>query len=81
MRVDSTVETSADVRAGDLLVVARSRTAKAHSLVVGVLYGSFTVVRVKQRQDTLIPDIAVSDSTNDLSWEIWGVVTSIIRRP
>ncbi|PSN19591.1 DNA repair protein [filamentous cyanobacterium CCP5] len=78
MGVDGEVETSEDVQLGDLLVVDRSRLAKDGALVVAAIAGIFHVVRVNTRQGRLLP--ADWDLQTDTQFEIWGIVTSIIRR-
>lgn len=78
MRVDGEVETNGNVQLGDLLVVDRSRIAKDGALVVAAIAGAFHVFRGHQHQGRLLP--ANWDPQSDTQFEIWGIVTSIIRR-
>jgi DNA polymerase V len=78
MRVDGDVDTSEDGQVGDLLVIDRSLGARDGSLVVAAIAGELVVVRVQPQRGNLVPP--GWDSTTELQFEIWGVVTSIIRK-
>lgn len=79
MRVEGDLEVGQDVQTGDLLVVDRSRELQDNALVVAVIGGELVVLRVEQHQGQLIPAITDWSSDSDRPFEVWGVVTSIIR--
>ncbi len=70
---------------GDILVVDRALEAAHNSIIVAYLDGKFTVKRLQKQGDSifLVPDnpaytpIIVSD---DVDFEVWGVVTHCIHR-
>ncbi|NEQ46100.1 MAG: DNA repair protein [Leptolyngbya sp. SIOISBB] len=79
MRVGGDMVSEGEVQAGDLLIVDRSRTAQNQSLVVGIFDGQLVVSRVLKAENSLLPGLQdVSVITNP--WEIWGVVTHIVRQ-
>jgi DNA polymerase V len=80
MAVDGEIQTDGDVQAGDLLVVDRSQAAQDGSLVVAAIEGELTVLRAQKQQNHLIPAVGKWHNHPDLVLEIWGVVTTIIRK-
>jgi DNA polymerase V len=78
MRVDGDVHTNGDVQPGDLLIVDRSLAVTDHALVVAAIAGELTVLRVCHQDGQLHPE--QSPLAPDMTLEIWGVVTTIIRR-
>jgi DNA polymerase V len=78
MRVEGTLETNGDVQPGDLLVVDRSLDARDNALVVAALNGELAVLRVQQVNHQIRP---YPDHWQDeeIQFEVWGVVTTIIR--
>lgn len=65
MRMSGDVLRAEGIFAGDLLVVDRSLTPKQNQLVVAVIAGELTVMRLKQKKN---------------EFEYWGVVTHVIRK-
>jgi DNA polymerase V len=80
MKVEGDTQTDGEVQIGDLLVVDRSSEARNGSLVVAAIAGELNVLRVQSHQGSLVPAIGEWHSQSDLSIEVWGVVTTIIRR-
>ena len=80
MRVEGDVQTDGDVQPGDLLVVDRAQTARHGSLVVAAISGGLHVLRVQTHRGKLVPAGGDGDSPADLPIEIWGVVTTLIRK-
>jgi DNA polymerase V len=75
LRVAGDAVVDAEVGPGDLLIVDRSQSVQPQSLVVGVIAGQMKVFRM--------PPPGPSESPSDGSataFEIWGVVTHIIRK-
>ncbi|MFK4705880.1 DNA polymerase V [Roseateles asaccharophilus] len=85
MRVSGASMREGGIDDGDLIVVDRSLKASHGSVVVGVVDGEFTVKRLWKRGSNVklqadnptFPDIVPRDGQ---TIEIWGVVTSSIRR-
>ena len=75
----------AGIHHGDILIIDRSLNARDKDIIIAVLYGEFTVKELSIINGTffLIPKnsqyspIAISD---DMNFEIWGVVISSIRK-
>lgn len=69
---------------GDLLVVDRSVTPQSDDIVIAILHGDLTVKRLKKvagqwhlaAENKDYPSLAISDD----GCEIWGVITTSIRR-
>ncbi|MBE7384721.1 MAG: DNA repair protein [Leptolyngbya sp. SIO1E4] len=80
MRVEGNLQTNAEVQPGDLLVVDRSLVAKNQSLVVAVIAGQLTVLRICKHQDKWIPADRDGAATTAPDLDIWGVVTTLIRK-
>jgi DNA polymerase V len=78
MRVEGDMAVGQDVQPGDLLVVDRSQPAQDGSLVVAAISGALQVLRVEKHHGTLVP--AGWQPSNALDLEIWGVVTTLIRK-
>ncbi len=84
VRVSGDSMLGAGIHCGDLLVVDRSLEAKNGNVVVAVLDGDLTVKRLYKRDGVirLLPEnsqyqpIEISETQ---SFEIWGVVTSVIH--
>ncbi len=75
----------AGIHHGDTLIIDRSLDARNSDIIIAVLHGEFTVKRLSIVKDTffLIPQnpqyspVKISD---DIDFEIWGVVTYSIRK-
>lgn len=74
----------ASIHPGDILVVDRSVDAIDGKIIIAILDGDFTVKRFKKTDDTLflIPEstqFSPIEITDDMDFEVWGVVTNIIK--
>ncbi len=75
----------AGINEGDLLIIDRSLTPHHGSIAVCFIDGDFTVKRLSMRPDGIFltpanadfPEIKVSE---DNHFEVWGVVSHIIKR-
>lgn len=70
---------------GDILVVDRSVEAREDKIVVGVLNGEFTVKKIKKEKSRLFlmpesDDFKPIEVTEEMSFQIWGVVTYSIHK-
>ncbi|PIZ29840.1 MAG: DNA polymerase V [Alphaproteobacteria bacterium CG_4_10_14_0_8_um_filter_53_9] len=70
---------------GDLLVVDRSLTARNGNIVVAAVDGALTVKRLEKMGEEKVlllpenPSYPAIEVTGDMSFEIWGVVTSVVH--
>ena len=75
----------AGIHHGDILIIDRSLNARDGDIIIAVLHGEFTVKQLSIINNTffLLPQnpkyspIKISD---DMDFEIWGVVISSIRK-
>ncbi|MBE9111342.1 DNA repair protein [Nodosilinea sp. LEGE 07298] len=79
MRVEGDMVADQEVQPGDLLVVDRSQTAQDGSLVVAAIAGSLQVLRLQKHHGKLVPAIGW-ELGQTLDIEVWGVVTTLIRK-
>ncbi|MBF0384579.1 MAG: translesion error-prone DNA polymerase V autoproteolytic subunit [Candidatus Omnitrophica bacterium] len=84
VRVKGDSMVNAGINSGDILIVDRSLEPKDNKIVVAVLNGEFTVKRIKKKRDKLYlvpenPDFTPLEVTESMGFEIWGVVTNVIR--
>ncbi len=70
---------------GDMIVVDRSLDPQDGQIVIAVLDGELTVKRLRQHYHRIVlqaenpnyPDLEISE---ERAFQVWGVVTSVIRR-
>ena len=75
----------AGIKSGDIMIVDKSLEPKNRSIVLAVIDGEFTVKRVNTNNDQLylmpensnFPPIKI---TNEMNFQVWGVVTYIIHK-
>lgn len=84
IRVEGTSMIDAGINSGDLLIVDRAVEPRDGSIVVAAINNEFTVKRVKNSNDALYlvsenPAFAPIKITEDMDFEIWGVVTHAIH--
>jgi DNA polymerase V len=70
---------------GDVLVVDRAIDARHNAIIVAVLNGEFIVKRLYQEDETvyLVPANPMYQPvrvTEDMNFQVWGVVTYCIRK-
>jgi DNA polymerase V len=80
LRVEGDIQADQEVQPGDLLIVDRSETVTDNALVVAVTNGEMVVLRVQQQQQKLVPTREDWNGETAPELEVWGVVTTIIRR-
>jgi DNA polymerase V len=74
----------ASIHCGDLLVVDRSLEPKDKSVVIAIVNGELTIkrIRIKKKKITLEPEnnnYSAQQINEDMEFEVWGVVTSVIH--
>ncbi|MEQ9437510.1 MAG: translesion error-prone DNA polymerase V autoproteolytic subunit [Cyclobacteriaceae bacterium] len=85
VRVQGHSMTGAGIQDQDILVIDRSITPKHGSIVVALVSGELTVKRLSYEQDVIwlrpeSPDYPSICIKKDDDFQIWGVVTSVVRR-
>ena len=86
VRVKGDSMNDSSIEDGDILIVDRALEAKNYSIVIAVLNNEFTVKRVqlKKKELFLIPEnpkYKPMKITENMSFQIWGVVTYVIKQP
>jgi DNA polymerase V len=84
VRVAGDSMTGAGIHPGDILVVDRSLEPRDASVVIAVLDGELTVKRISRRAGRLylVPDNSLYqplEILEEMEFEVWGVVTSVIH--
>ncbi len=85
LKIEGESMKDAGIFAGDMIVVDRSKIAKNGDIILAVVNSEFTVKRFKKNKDevylisenTAYKPILITDNTY---FEVWGVVSSIIRK-
>ena len=75
----------AGIHHGDILIIDRSLDARNSDIIIAVLHGEFTVKRLSIVKDTFFlipqnPQYSPMKISDDMDFEIWGVVTYSIRK-
>lgn len=84
MKVQGDSMINAGINSGDILIVDKAMEALPGKVVVAVLDGEFTVKRLERSggRVRLVPEndaYPVIEIKEDMSFEIWGVVTNVIH--
>lgn len=85
IRVSGHSMTGAGIDDKDILVVDRSLEAKDKNIAICVIDGEFTVKRLRYKKDGiwLVPEnpkFPARKITDDDRFEIWGIVTYVIKK-
>ena len=75
----------AGIHHGDILIIDRSLDARNSDIIIAVLHGEFTVKRLSIVKDTFFlipqnPQYSPMKISDDMDFEIWGVVIYSIRK-
>ena len=84
VRVTGDSMTGAGIHDGDLLIVDRSKEPASGNVVIAVIDGELTVkrMRIKSGKYSLEPEnenYPVQKITENMEFEVWGVVTNVIH--
>lgn len=84
VRVQGDSMAGAGINTGDLLVIDRSIRPVNNSIVVAVMNGEFTVKRLVKEMGRYYlhpanPDYPVIKITEEMGFQVWGVVTHAIH--
>ncbi len=85
VRVAGDSMTGAGILHDDILVVDRSKEASNGDVVIAVIDGELTVKRLLIKGERIIlkaenPEYPQIEINHEQAFEIWGVVTSLVRR-
>lgn len=85
VRAEGDSMNGAGIQDGDYLIVDRAIQARNGMVIVAVLNGEFTVKRLRQSEGMVFleaenPNYKRLEVTEDMDFEVWGVVTSVIHR-
>ncbi len=85
VRVEGTSMIDAHIHPGDILIVDRAIEPASGSVVIAIIDGEFTVKRFqrKGRKSYLLPEnpeFAPIEIRENMTVEIWGVVTYVIHK-
>ncbi|MGL4759229.1 MAG: LexA family protein [Patescibacteria group bacterium] len=87
VRVEGLSMVDCGINEGDVLLVDRALTAKDNDVILAVVDGEFTVKRLIIKKDkTMIlrpenVDFQEIIITQDVEFQVWGVVTYVIHKP
>lgn len=84
VRVSGDSMKEAGIHSGDLLIVDRSLTASDQKIVIASIHGELTVKRLRKIKNEIFlmpenssyPPIPI---TEEMAFEVWGVVTFVIH--
>lgn len=84
VRVEGSSMVNAGVHSGDILIVDRSLEPADKRIIIAVINGELTVKRVRKHKDKLclVPENDTFEAitvTEEMSFQVWGVVTHVIH--
>ena len=85
VRVTGDSMKNAGISSGDVMIIDRSLEPKNNTIVLAVLDGEFTVKRIQKKADELFlkpenKDFKAIQITEEMNFQVWGVVTHIIHK-
>lgn len=84
VKVEGDSMIGAGINSGDILIVDRAQEAAHDKIIVAHVNGEFTIKRLKLVNDTIFlmpenPNYRPLQITQEMSFEVWGVVTFVIH--
>lgn len=84
VKVEGDSMIGAGIHSGDMLIVDRSLKPNSNKIIIAVLNGELTVKRIKiiKNKIYLVPennDFQSTEVTEDMGFEVWGVVIQVIH--
>ena len=84
LKVNGSSMDGVGIYSGDVLIVDRAESVKNNSIVLAVIDNEFTVKSIKKNVDKLYLNPANDnympiEITEDMNFQIWGVVTFVIH--
>ena len=85
VRVTGDSMKNAGISSGDVMIIDRSLEPKNNTIVLAVLDGEFTVKRIQKKGDDLFlnpenKDFKAIQITEEMNFQVWGIVTHIIHK-
>lgn len=85
VRVSGDSMIGAGIHHNDILIVDRSLKPKSDSIIIAVLNGELTVKRLKIKENSYSlvpenPEYEVIHVNEDMEFQVWGVVTSVVHQ-
>ncbi len=85
VRVTGDSMKNAGISSGDVMIVDRALEPKNNTIVLAVLDGEFTVKRIQKKANELFlkpenKDFKAIQITEEMNFQVWGVVTHIIHK-
>ena len=85
VRVTGDSMQNAGIYSGDVMIIDRALEPKNNTIVLAVLNGEFTVKRIQKKSDKLYlkpenNDFKSIEITEEMNFQVWGVVTHIIHK-
>ena len=85
VRVTGDSMKNAGISSGDVMIIDRALEPKNNTIVLAVLDGEFTVKRIQKKADGLFlkpenKDFKAIQITEEMNFQVWGVVTHIIHK-
>lgn len=84
VRVEGSSMIDAGINEGDLLIVDRAKQPQDGDVILAVLDGEFTVKRLSKKGKLFLEpaneDFAPIEITEDMDFQVWGVVTYTVRK-
>ena len=85
VRVTGDSMKNAGISSGDVMIIDRALEPKNNTIVLAVLDGEFTVKRIQKKADELFlkpenKDFKAIQITEEMNFQVWGVVTHIIHK-
>ena len=85
VRVTGDSMKNAGISSGDVMIIDRALEPKNNTIVLAVLDGEFTVKRIQKKGDDLFlnpenKDFKAIQITEEMNFQVWGVVTHIIHK-
>ena len=76
---------NAGIYSGDVMIIDRALEPKNNTIVLAVLNGEFTVKRIQKKSNKLYlkpenNNFKSIEITEEMNFQVWGVVTHIIHK-
>ena len=85
VRVTGDSMQNAGIFSGDVMIIDRALEPKNNTIVLAVLNGEFTVKRIQKKSNKLYlkaenNDFKSIEITEEMNFQVWGIVTHIIHK-
>ena len=85
MRVEGESMVDAGIHSGDILIVDKALEVADNKIIIAHINGEFTVKRIAKKGKKLFllpesPHFKPLEITEDMDFDVWGVVTYVIHQ-